>query len=707
MRISEGQARTLAEAKELNLALPLNDGSKLNVIELGNSDNVGDASYLGKLAKYPNTINKGELAIVDNNLIIGSGDSKSITPCIEISKYKDTSNNIVNKKILIDIIDVYNENSSITTCNIVYKSINTDELNELSTVLQREDIQLSVYVSCEINGYPSILGFVNYDNINILIAISNYFSDILNSDTSITTLCISYLNIINNHVVTVQAEYTDFLTNQNISNSILSNIGISNLGAITFSNSELTPSDVITIKHTNIYDKIDTSKFIKSNQINYIDTKEGTKLVNLNITTEPKISLSGNFNNLFDIDFLTNPLNWAYGVEAIAINQLDNFKVTYYDDWTKIQVPDLTEIQNDDSITAEIDIDGLESENDEFKLGPAIVTEFDMTVEGNRYFGYTILFAYKKDLNIRLFDESNPIELTNSIGVFGTTAAKVYNDSSYNSDRILCVDNHILCIGSAYYHDAIYFIPNKTINTQLVTADNFALYAELNKRIEESNLKTRAFHLYNGNNFTSLDNINDLKVEEDASFTNNNSNMYATYADDNLSNALFYNNKVYLSLLKALSVEHSSLNSSFNSDENSAYDRELDKLKNNVSTFLLKLESLNYTYRFLLLDLTNYTPDLTDISDTTVMYNILNTINNNLSNFHTDYTYDGFDKKVMLVLPYIEYNVANDELMSLSNNPILKVKTYNYNKFSLIAVSNFYIDAIHGIEIFTKTINND
>ena len=169
MRISECQARTLAEAKELNLSVPLNDGTKLNVTELGNpSENDSDdednsnagASYRGKINDYPNDLSKGEIASVNGNIIIGNGNE--VIKCLRFGKSYPISN-------IYDKGKYVNDTNFIK--NISYPSTNVDnnlviDINTVPIVLSDIPVTINNYDNATSNDNLTIITYVKINGID-------------------------------------------------------------------------------------------------------------------------------------------------------------------------------------------------------------------------------------------------------------------------------------------------------------------------------------------------------------------------------------------------------------------------------------------------------------------------------------------------------------------------------------------------------------
>lgn len=679
MRISEGQARTLAEAKELNLALPLNDGSKLNVTELGNSDNNNSgnnnssvsngAAYLGKLSDYPNIINKGEIALVNNNLIIGNGEA-------DVSKLRFfrglnmVNSSIVDTDVYINGIDIYDESHNITSYDLTYKNLTTEETNTFLQICNDYQVQVVNMIGCEINGYSA--AFVIIRGGYSVILVSDNFSEMFNTSENINALIAILFNTDNSHISTILSNIQDVENHTNVLNYILTNTT-----SLYFDTDDYTElNKLIAISDIN-YDEINTDTFIKTNQITNIDN-----IPIIETSVASKVKIHDNENNQYNVSFLKNALNYEFnGIPSNAI------RITYYNDWTKIQVPDFTEIENDESVDSYIVTDGLDEESSELKLGPAIVIEVDTIIDSARLYSYQIAFAYKNKIDEETYD--------NSIGVFGFDNTNVYDNES-----VLRINNGGKLIISSSNYPIMFINMGKSINTELVTKDNLIHYDKYIKTF----IKGKLFSIISG--LTTVDETynTNIFIEQDISFSKTVNDtyypMYGLYYDDDYSNLLYYKNNVYMNLLNALDTKYNTVSGGTN--EISAYDRELHKLKANVSTYLLKVKTLNYTYRFLLLDLTNYTPDLTDIDSDTVLYSLLSTIDNHLSYINTDSTEDGYNKTTTLVLPYIKYDITNDELITSDNDSILTVHDYNGTNLSIITkdyISNGYI---YGIDVFTK-----
>ena len=508
MRISECQARTLAEAKELNLALPLNDGSKLNVTELSNSSennsnnesnsNAG-ASYRGKINDYPNDLLEGEIASVNGNIVIGNGNE--VIRCLRFGKSYPISNTY-NKSYYIDDTNFIK--------NISYPSVNDNnnlqiDINTVPIVLYDVPVTINNYNNATSNNDLTIITYVKINNVDGVICDTNsklgymlysdnfaeMFSDMFDD---ITELELFYFDKSTESVV---------VTNSNNDNAIKSFINtIYNRGNVITC---IPPVRDFIVNSNENYDEFKISesfKFTKTNNNrgdvtirykNLIVTKDDISdkfYSKVNLLTEEIID-----NTIINADFIKNKNNWDDNLSS-DISQIELFK-NYDDIQDYLETNNIEEesIYNIESLNSDYSPD---EDNNKYLYILILISQDDNTLAilglyYNIYYdtniGYYKGFMFGNELGALCINDDDKISFTG----YGFNHV-ILNCDNNISNIVIPYDNYIDCTftasrGTAYSDSFHPTIINNNIKLKsysiydyrVLTDNNLNIYDKLNK----------------------------------------------------------------------------------------------------------------------------------------------------------------------------------------------------------------------------------
>lgn len=489
-RISELESRTLAEAKELGLFIPLSDKTKLPVSDLGNSEeeNGGNVSYRGNLNDYPEEISEGELASVNGNLIIGNGKTGGIFKYLKGTTFRPIQNNSTeNKECIVKTIGVFDSESTLHTFPIVLTT-------EVPTIQNYEnwDSNLknnhTVIGGCIIGeNTPGVVIFNATSGDDNFQLFSDGFSDVLGFDYNSPLIYLEIYNKSNQMAVFHPYLDSDDSTESAKAEQDLTSLGIDNLGYF-YGTSNV--ADDITTEIITPYDEFK----IGSNNIKISDNKNeaGNVIIHKNTSTLELVTSKSNkakiYKNAYGTDhnitdntiltkeFIENVNNWS----SVAQEGVE-FTITYYDDY--INLPGINDV------ISRFENGGINFENTFTK--PAILLSASYQGQSMNL----IFCAYKLDDNNAVF------KICNTIDTIDNDSCLYFNSTNNTFDFAYGDINHDHIIIKSAYSESVEIEYSKIIVPKITALrykqtgqDTYSF--DIYENIKIDNIKIKELHPY-------------------------------------------------------------------------------------------------------------------------------------------------------------------------------------------------------------------